>query len=93
MIMSDKAPPKSAYKYYTEEQIKTSEEGHYVIQVGPDFYSSETGKMGFSKERVEQLFETVIIGLYEMKQHGTDQECADADKCLLNLRIMPLKIH
>lgn len=91
--MSEEKPKKSAYINYTEEQIMATESGNYVIQVGSDFYKSESGKMGFSKERAEQLYETVIIGLMEMRQHGTQEEYEDATMCLLNLRIMPLRIH
>jgi hypothetical protein len=35
----------------------------------------------------------VVLGLEDMKENGTDLEKADALACLLNLRIMPLKIH
>ena len=90
--MGDEAPKKSPYINYTEEQIMASEAGNYVIQVGSDFFT-QNGKMGFSKARAEQLFETVIAGLMEMRQHGTQEEYEDATMCLLNLRIMPLRIH
>lgn len=69
-----------------------TESGNYVIQVGGDFFS-HNGKMAFSKQRAEHFFENVLIGLMEMRQHGTDAEYEDATACLLNLRIIPLRIH
>lgn len=90
--MSDKTSPKSPYINYTEEQIVATEAGHYVIQVGGDFFSYN-GKMAFSKDRAEQFFETVIAGLIDLRVNGTETEYADATACLLNTRIMPLRIH
>lgn len=92
VIMSDKVPPKSPYINYTEEEIMATESGHYVIQVGSDFFSYN-GKMAFSKERAEHFYDTVIAGLVDMRINGTEAEFADATACLLNLRIMPLRIH
>lgn len=90
--MSEK-PTKSAYKNYSEAEIAATEFGIYVIQIGGDFFTSESGKMGFSKERAEMYFDTVVNGLNTLILNGTDQEIADATVCLCNIRIMPLRIH
>lgn len=90
--MPKDSKPKRAYLNYTDEEIVATETGHYVIQVGGDFYEHH-GKMAFSKERAEQLYEHVIAGLMDLRMHGTDEEFNDATGCLLNLRILPLRIH
>lgn len=90
--MSDK-PTKSPYLNYSEAEIAATEYGIYVIQVGGDFFTSESGKMGFSRERAEQYYDNIANGLSELVSKGNDEEVSDATICLCNLRIMPLRIH
>jgi hypothetical protein len=81
------------YKEYTIEEVMAVERDRFVIQVGDDLLSSETGKMAFSKERVEELYDQVLEGLNEMKKSEVLQEKEDALACLQTLRIIPLRIH
>jgi hypothetical protein len=90
--MADQAPKKSPYKNYSVEDIAMTEFGTYVIQVGDDLFSYK-GKMGFSLKRAEMFYDNIISGLHEMKDHGSAIEKDDAIKCLLLLKIFPLRIH
>lgn len=84
---------KSAYRNYSEEDIAATEFGTYVIQVGDDLFQAPNGKMAFNKERAEMFYEDIFGGLMAMSKEGDDIEKEDARKCMLHLRIMPLRIH
>lgn len=89
----DGASKKSAFRHYSEEDIAATEFGTYVIQVGDDLFQAPNGKMAFNKERAEMFYDDILGGLSAMKKEGSDVEKEDAEKCLLHLRIMPLRIH
>lgn len=93
MSNKDDGIKKSAYRHYSEEDIAQTESGTYVIQVGGDLFQSPNGKMGFNKDRAEMFYADIMGGLTAMKKDGNDLEKEDAEKCLLNLRIVPLRIH
>lgn len=86
-------PKKSPFRSYSEEDIAATEFGTFVIQVGDDFFTTPNGKMAFSLERAENFYEDILGGLMAMKKEGTEVEKEDARKCLLLLRIFPLRIH
>jgi hypothetical protein len=86
-------PKKSPYRSYSEEDIAATEFGTFVIQVGDDLFSTPNGKMAFNLQRAEMFYEDILGSLHAMKKEGNDIEREDAEKCLLLLRIMPLKIH
>ena len=89
----EKKHPKNPYADYTMEQIMAVELGKFVIQVGGDLLQSESGKMAFSKDRTEELFDQLFISLNEMKKSPDPQEREDALACLKHLHIWPLRIH
>lgn len=91
--MPAKSPKKSAFRSYSEEDIAATEFGTFVIQVGDDFFATPNGKMAFSLQRAEMFYDDILGGLLAMKKEGTDIEKEDARKCLLLLRIYPLRIH
>jgi hypothetical protein len=86
-------PKSSAYKFYSEEDIAATEFGTFVVQVGDDLFQAPNGKMAFNKERAEMFYDDILGGLTAMRKEGTDVEKEDAQKCLLHLRIMPLRFH
>ncbi len=90
--MSEKVSKKSPYKNYSVEDIAATEFGTYVIQVGDDLFSYN-GKMGFNLQRAEMFYDDIIAGLHDMKKNGSKTEKEDAVKCLLLLKIFPLRIH
>lgn len=92
ITMSKEGPKKSPYRNYSVEDIAATELGTYVIQVGDDFFS-HGGKMGFSLSRAEMFYDDILSGLNHMKKSGNEIEKQDALKCLLLLRMYPLKIH
>lgn len=89
----EKKHPKNPYANYTMAQIMAVEQNKFVIQVGGDLLQNESGKMAFSKERTEELFDQILISLNEMKKSKDEQEKTDAVACLRHLRIWPLRIH
>jgi replicative superfamily II helicase len=91
--MSAENKPKTPYSNYTIEEIMKYEQGKFVIQVGSDFLTSDTGKMAFEQKRAEELYTQVWEGLEEMKNSEDLQERKDAIMCLEMLRIIPLRIH
>lgn len=84
---------KSPYNLFTMEEIMAIESGKYVIQVGSDLLTSESGKMAFGKDRAEELFSQALSSLNEMKKSTDPEEQEDALKCLSYLRIIPFRIH
>lgn len=91
--MSTKKPEKSPYGEYTVEEIMATEEGHYYIQIGDGMFESDSGKVAFPKERAEHFYMSVLQGLKDMKENGSIEEIEEANKCLLNFRIIPLRFH
>lgn len=92
-MSSEKKSPDIMYNGHTIEEVMSIEATHYYIQIGDELLESETGKLSFSKDRVEDMFAQVFESLKHMRKHGTDEEKADALKCLLSFRIHPLRIH
>jgi len=90
--MSDEKDPKNPYVTYTLEEIMQIEAGHYFIQVGTDIFSDD-GKMAFSKDRAEHLYDNILKDLTIMKKDGTELEQADAQGCLLFLQIHKMRIN
>ncbi len=82
----------SPYRKYSIEQITQVEAGHYVIQVGDDFFS-HNGKVGFSLQRAETFYLDIMSGLMDIQKNGSDLEKEDATKCLLLLKMYPLRFH
>lgn len=87
-----KKTEKSPYGQYSVEDIIATEAGTYVIQVGDDLFSYN-GKMGFTLDRAEKFYNNIFNGLNEMKVSGNEVEKEDAIKCLLLLKMYPLRIH
>ncbi len=85
--------PKTRYSEYTIEEIMAIEYDKYVIQVGSDLLTNEKGKMAFSKQRTEELYENLLTSLNEMKISKDPLERQDALACLKHLHIYPLRIH
>jgi hypothetical protein len=81
------------YAGHTMEEVMAIEALHYYIQIGHEMLESETGKLSFTKDRADELFDRVFESLKHMKKFGTPEEKADAQECLLNFRIWPLRIH
>lgn len=90
--MAKKKTEKSPYGKFSIQDVAEAEAGHFVIQVGADLFSYND-KMAFNKERTEKFFEDILNGLNDMKENGSKEEREDALKCLINLRIYPLRIH
>lgn len=90
---NEKKLDKSFHNGYSIEEVMAVETGKYVIQVGSDLLTSETGKMAFDKDRADQLFDQVLIGLNDMKKSNNQEEKDDALHCLQHLRMYPLRIH
>lgn len=87
-----KKDDKSPYKHYTVEEVMAAESGNYTIQVGGDLFSYN-GKMAFSKDRADHFYKNILAGLNDLKEHGTEVEKEDAIKCILHLKIIPLRIN
>lgn len=92
-MSKDKKKSDIMYAGYTAEEVMAIEAAHYYIQIGDEMLESETGKLSFTKDRAEQLFDQVLESLKHMRKFGTPEEKEDARKCLLNFRIWPLRIH
>lgn len=92
-MSSKKVPEKSPYKDHTIEDVLAIEAGNYYIQIGDSLFESETGKIAFSKDRAENFYFQVLEGLKDMKKNGSQEDRDEAERCLLNFRIIPLRFH
>lgn len=88
----DKKDPKSPWGQYSEEEVIQVEAGHYFIQIGVDIFENE-GKMAFTRETAEKLYDGIFEDLMAMKENGTEKQKEDATGCLLFLRIHPMRVH
>ena len=88
----DEKNEKGPYGNYSIQDVIEAEAGHYVIQVGGDLFSYN-GKMAFSRDRTNRFYVDILNGLNHMKEHGSELEKEDALRCLLFLRVYPLRIH
>lgn len=91
--MSDIKKEKSPYKDYSIEEIMATETGSYYIQIGDNMFESDSGKLAFNKERADHFFFAVWEGLNDLIKHGNSKEKEEALQCLLNFRIVPLRLH
>jgi hypothetical protein len=91
-MADEKEDPKSPYGQYTTADVVEVEAGHYFIQVGGDIFSFD-GKMAFTRDRVEKLYDSIHGDLMAMKENGTNKQKEDAESCLLLLRIHPMRVH
>lgn len=83
---------KSAYISYSEEDVAKTENGNYVIQVGADFFSYNS-QVGFPLKEAELFYYDVMSGLIELKSSKDALDREDAVKCLLLLKMYPLRFH
>lgn len=81
------------YKHYTMEEVLAVEALYYYIQIGDEMLENERGKLSFTKDAAEKLFDQIFDSLNHMKEFGNAEERADAFACLSNLKIHPLRIH
>lgn len=91
--MSDKKSERNPYKSHSIEEVMQAETGSYYIQIGTGLFESENGKLAFTKERADDFYMAAWEGLKDMKQNGSPQERREAEECLLNFRIIPLRFH
>jgi hypothetical protein len=91
--MSDeKEDDKNPFITYSLEEIMQIEAGHYFIQIGTDVFSEE-GKMAFSRDRAEHLYDGILEDLTLLSENGNEIQQADAKACLLFLQIHSMRIH
>lgn len=83
---------KSPFGKYTLEQVAQAEATNFVILLGHDLFSFE-GKYTFVKEDAEAYQEQILGGLMDILQNGSEKEMEEAEVCLLNLKILPFRLH
>mgnify|MGYP001563774016 CR=1 FL=1 len=89
----DKGLEKSPYGQHSIGDVLDAENGNYYLQVGEEIFSTDLGKMAFNKDRVEHFYQKTWNGLLYIIKTGSEEEKLDAYKCLLSLKIHPLRIH
>lgn len=83
---------KNPFVTYTTDEILATEENTYIIQVGPDLFSTDT-KLSFTKKQADHYFETILLALEDQIKNGTKRDKKEAKIILKNMRILPLRFH
>lgn len=85
-------PKKNVFLGYTAEQIAEAEAYGYIVHVGTDIFSYK-GKYTFSHKSAMYFRNKIKDNLLEIIKEGEEKEVSNAHRCLLSLRIAPLRIH
>lgn len=86
--MSKKGP----FVGYTVEEVMAFEAVTYVLQVGSDVYDTR-GKWVFNKKSAYIHYGKVLRDLLDQMRNGTYAEQKNAKRVLMNLKVLPLRIH
>lgn len=76
----------------TLEEVVYYESTVYVIQIGVDFFKDEDG-FYFSKKQAGVVYKSLLDGLLDGINNGTEESKRLALKCLARLSILPLRIQ
>ena len=83
---------RSPFVTYTTDDILASEEDTYVIQVGEDFFSTDTD-ITFGKNAADSYYEQVVMALKDQLKNGNKKDRKEARDLLQSVRIIPLRFH
>lgn len=83
---------KKSFVTYTVDEVFASEENTYVIQVGPDLFSTDT-RLSFTKKMAEHYYDQIILALEDQIKNGNKKDRKEAKNILKNFRILPLRFH
>lgn len=83
---------KSPFAGYTSEEIMAFEAITYVLQVGSEIFNKR-GKWGFTKKSANIYYNRVLRELLNQLKNGDKKQRKNAERILLSLKILPLRIH
>lgn len=83
---------KSPFVNYTEEEVFASEFATYFIQVGSDVFNLD-GRWVFSKKSASIYYNKILRQLLDDMINGEERDRKNAERVLLNLKVVPLKLH
>lgn len=88
-LMSNKNSP---FKNGTIQEVFRAEIDSYIIQVGSDFYDND-GDYTFSSSQASKNYNIILKNILYSLANGNEKQKKAAARCLLNLHILPLRIH
>ena len=83
---------RSPFVGYTEEEVIAFETCTYILQVGSDIYDVR-GQCVFNKKSAYIHYGKVMRELLDQLRCGNEAEKKDAGRILMNLKVLPLKLH
>jgi hypothetical protein len=86
------ATKKSPFIGLTLKEVEKAERNGFLIQIGRDFYNKDNDFV-FSLSQAEKYYDTLLNNILITMEEGNPKQRAAAEKCLLNLHIVPLRIQ
>lgn len=83
---------KNPFVTYTKDEILSSEENTYIIQVGKDLFSTDTSYV-FSKKMADHYYEQSLAALNDRLKNGNKKDKKVVKDIFKNFRILPLRFH
>lgn len=83
---------KSPFVGFSVEEVLSAEACSYVILVGTDFYVRK-GQMVFTKRTAVKYYNEVLTEVVNQMYNGSAKQKANANRVLLSLCILPLRIN
>jgi len=83
---------KSPFAGYSTEQVASFESMTYFLQVGSDIFNIR-GKCFFNKKSANIYYGKVMRQLLGDMKHGNEEEKKNAERVMLGMRVVPLKLQ
>ena len=87
------AREKSTFRGFTVAEINKAERNSFVVQIGNDMYANPDGDLVFTLNQAEKYYETLLTNILYTMDSGNAKQKLAAEKCLLRLHILPLRLH
>ncbi|MCX9024622.1 MAG: hypothetical protein OIN85_00835 [Candidatus Methanoperedens sp.] len=87
-----KRSKKNPFVTYSEEEIKSTESTTFVLQAGSDFFETD-GAFLFAEADAHHFYKNILGEVTRQIKEGTRSEKKNARRLLMNLRVMPFRVH
>lgn len=91
-LMARKKPNDNPYLGFTLEQLFRIESNSFVVQVGDDFFSNDSG-YAFTKTKAEYFYDEIYKSLTDLLHTGITKDKEEAMEVLKSFKILPLRLH
>lgn len=83
---------KSAFRGYSEDEVRTMENGYYILNFGGDFIL-ENGFYLFTEKEATKLHRDTLRKVMDVVKNGNEKDKAYARDLLGKLIVQPMRLH